>query len=162
MTVAAPTRALYLLFCLALAAVLTASADQVEKPKKAPPISGFLGDYSDLEPHPDRKLMLVYRKHPGVMAEYDSFLIDPVLIYFHEDAKGIGVDPQELAELATFLRDEVVAALTEGGAFQVVEEPGPGVMRLRSAITDVVPVNPKKNIGTSVVGVARVPRFSVR
>lgn len=146
--------ALGLVVALAVAVVVTASADAAQEQKKTPPTSGFLGDYSDLEPHPDKKLMLVYRKHEGVLAAYDKFLIDPVLIYFHEDAKGAGVDPQELAELASFLRDEVIAALGEGDAYEVVEEPGPGVLRVRAAITDVVPVDPKKNIGASAVGMA--------
>lgn len=77
-----------------------------------------------------------------------------MLIYFHEDAKGTGVDPQELAELAGFLRDEVIAALSEGDAYVVVEEPGPGVLQIRAAITDVVPVDPKKNLGATAVGMA--------
>ena len=137
---------------LALAASLAASGDEPEK--KSPPTSGFLGDYSDLEPHPDKKLMLVYRKRAGVLAAYDKFLIDPVLIYFHEEAQGTGVDPAELAQLAGFLRDEVVEALVEGGAYEIVEEAGPGVVQLRAAITDVVPVDPKKNVGATAVGMA--------
>ena len=148
--------ALGFVVALSVAVVVTASAAkaQGQKPKTAPPTSGFLGDYSDLQPHPDKKLMLVYRKHEGVLASYDRFLIDPVLIYFHEDAKGTGVYPAELAQLAAFLRDEVIAALSEGNAYEVVEEPGPGVIRVRAAITDVVPVDPKKNIGASAVGMA--------
>ncbi len=146
--------ALGLAVSLAQAGIGIAAAGEKEKAKKAPPVSGFLGDCSDLQPHPDKKLMLVYRKHAGVLAAYDKFLVDPVLIYFHDEAKGVGVDPQELAELAGFLREAVVGALTEGGKYQVVEEPGPGVVRLRGAITDVVPVDPAKNIGASVAGMA--------
>lgn len=139
---------------LAQASSGVAAAAEKEKPKKAPPVSGFLGDYSDLHPHPDKKLMLVYRKHAGVLAGYDKYLIDPVLVYFHDEAKGVGVDPQELAELAGFLREAVVEALSKGGGYQIVDEPGPGVVRLRGAITEVVPVDPKKNIGASVAGMA--------
>ena len=141
--------------CLSLlaAAATTASATK-DKQKKAPPTSGFLGDYSELTPHPDKKLMLVYRKRAGVLAGYNRFLVDPVLVYFHEEARGVAVDPGELAELAGFLRDAVIEALSEDGAYAVVEEPGPGVVRLRAAITDVVPVDPKKNIGATAVGMA--------
>jgi hypothetical protein len=148
------SRTLALMGCLVLTILLAAAADKREEEIKRPPTSGFLGDYSDLQPHPDKKQMLVYRKRPGVLADYDAFLVEPVLIYFHKDAKGTGVDPQELAQLATFLRDEVVRAISESRVYRAVDSPGPGVVRLRAAITHVVPVDPKKNIGATALGMA--------
>lgn len=146
--------ALCLALTLAVPAAAATPAETSATREKTPPTSGFLGDYSELEPHPDKKLMLVYRKRAGALAPYDGFLVDPVLVYFHPEAKGVGVDPNELAELAGFLRDEVIAALTEGDVYRVVEEPGPGVVRIRAALTDLVPVDPKKNIGASAAGLA--------
>ena len=115
--------------------------------------SGFLGDYSDLEPHPDGKDMLVYRKSEGVLGPYDQFLIDPVLIYFHPEAKGVGVDPAKLAELATFFRQAVIEELGKGG-YQVLEKPGPGVARVRAAITDVNVSTTGANVATKAAGMA--------
>lgn len=117
-------------------------------------VSGFLGDYSELQPHPKKgDDLLVYRKAGGVLGEYRAFLVDRPLVYFVPDSKGIGVDPAELQMLAQHLHDAVVAQLEKGG-FQVAEEPGPGVLVLRTAITDVNPVNPAKNISAKVAGAA--------
>lgn len=115
--------------------------------------SGFLGDYSALQPHPDDDEVLVYRDREGVLGEYDRFLVEPVLVYFHPDARGGGIDPAEVQELATGLRAAAVAEL-EAGGYELVEEAGPGVLRVRAALTDVVPVNPAANVGTKLAGAA--------
>ena len=115
-------------------------------------VSGFLGDYSDLEPQPGDKDMLVYRKAEGVLEPYDKFVIDPVLIYFHPEAKGVGVDPAKLAELAVFFREAVVEELGRGG-YQILEEPASGVARVRAAITDVN-LTTATNVATKAAGMA--------
>lgn len=115
--------------------------------------SGFLGDDSQLQPHPDDENVLVYRNRVGVLGEYDEFLVEPVLVYLLPDSRGGSIDPAELQALATDLRDAVVEQLEDGG-YEVVEEPGPGVLRIRAALTDVVPVNAAANVGTKVAGAA--------
>lgn len=125
---------------------------KTEKTRIVP--SGFLGDYSDLEPDPDKKNLLLYRKGDGSMRAYRKFIIDQPLIYFHSEAQGVGVDPDDLAMLSTTLRDELVGSLEEGGAYEIVEEAGEGVAHMRLAITDVVPIDPKKNVGTKAAGMA--------
>jgi len=113
--------------------------------------SGFLGDYSQLQPHPDDENVLVYRNRVGVLGDYDRFLVDPVLVYFHPESRGGSIDPEEMQELARFLRDAVVAEL-EAGGYTLVDEPGPGVLHVRAALTDVVPVNAAANVGTKLAG----------
>jgi hypothetical protein len=130
--------------------VVAARAD--DGPRVEP--SGFLGDYSDLEPSPDRKDILVYRLRPRVLADYDRFIVDQPLIYFPVDGGPRGVDPADLKMLSDDLRDKLVAAIEEGGRYTVVAEPGPGVAHARIAITDAVPVDPGKNIGAKAAGVA--------
>lgn len=132
--------------------VLVAPVEAKKKAKLVP--SGFLGDYSDLEPSSEKKDLLVYRKHDGVLAGYSSFIIDQPLIYFHPESKGQGVDPNDLKMLSDFLRERLVEALEEDGAYSVVDEPGEGVAHARVAITDVVPIDPKKNTGTKAAGMA--------
>lgn len=131
-----------------------AAGAEAERGDGAPPLSGFLGDYSDLSPlvAKKRSSVLLYVREAGVLGRYDAFLVEPPLIYFHADARGGGVDPQELAMLASALRDAVIEELRRGG-YRVVDEPGPGVLRLRGAITEVVPVNPVKNVGATAAGV---------
>ncbi len=62
--------------------------------------SGFLGDYSNLEPHPDKKDLLVYRKSEGVLKGYREFILDQPLVYFHAEAKNEGIDPNDLKMLS--------------------------------------------------------------
>ena len=45
----------------------------------------------------------------------------------------------------------MVKALTENNGYEVVEEPGPGVARIRVAIKDLVPVRPAMNTLTTWV-----------
>jgi hypothetical protein len=88
---------------------------------------------------------------------YYSFVTLTTLGYgeiSHAETAGQGVDPNDLKMLSDFLRDRLVEALEEGGAYRVVEEPGEGVAHARVAITEVVPIDPKKNTGTKVAGMA--------
>lgn len=128
--------------------------EEAEKSESSsPPVSGFLGDYSNLKPHPDRKNMLVFRKEEGVLAPYARFLVEPVTVLLHEESEATtAADPEELRTLADYLRTAVVERLQKGGKYKVVEEPGPGVLRLRAAITDVVPVSGGKNTGAKAAG----------
>lgn len=73
-----------------------------------------------------------------------------MLIYLHADADAVGVEPVVLAELATALRDEVVRELTDGG-YTLVDEPGPGVLRIRAALADVGSARPVANVGAKIV-----------
>jgi hypothetical protein len=60
------------------------------------------------------------------------------------------VNPKELAELADYLRRALVAAMQD--VYPVVEEPGEGVLRLRVALTDVIPTRPALNtVGTLLI-----------
>lgn len=144
--------AMIVLVGLALGLAVASPAQAKKKPEPVP--SGFLGDYSDLEPHPDKKGMLVYRKRARVLADYDGFILDQPLIYFHSEAKGQGIDPADLLMLSDFLRDQLTEALTEDDAYRIVDTPGEGVAHARVAITDVVPINPKKNLGPKAAGMA--------
>lgn len=101
--------------------------------------SGFLGDYSGLAPDDELKGMIVYRKSPDVMTPYTKFIVDPFLTFFHSKADGKDSDPEELEGLTDYFRKTVIAELERDGGYEVVHEPGPGVARLRVAITDVSP-----------------------
>lgn len=143
-----PLAAITYIAALLLSMILAACATTRTAPV---PTSGFLGDYSQLHPHPDDPNVLVYRQRPGVLADYDRFYVAPVLVYFHADSRGGGIDPAEVEELAEDLRQKAVDALTDGG-WEIAEEAGPGVLQVRAALTDVVPVHGAANVGTKVAG----------
>lgn len=117
-----------------------------------PPVepSGYLGDYSEFERRDESTEALIYVK-PGLeLGRYKRVIIDPVTVALSPKATGHAVNPAELMALSGYLRDALKIALRD--AYPVVEEPGDDVIRLRVAITDVIPTKPVRNtMGTLLV-----------
>jgi hypothetical protein len=107
--------------------------------------SGFLGDYSQLKPSPTVEGAMVYLNPATPLKNYSKFIVDPVVAHFAPDAKGGGIDPKTLDELTDHFHAEMVKALTEGG-YAVVNAPGPGVLEIRTAITQIDKTVPVANI----------------
>jgi hypothetical protein len=109
--------------------------------------SGFLGDYySKLQPDPKDSDLLIYRKGDEVVLKnYTKFILDPVTVYLLPEAQQRGIDPEQLEKLAKYFTQAISDELTKSGSYQVVTEPGPGVMVLRLAITNVEPTGGKTN-----------------
>ena len=80
---------------------------------------------------------LVYLKEGVKFAQYSKFIIDPVEIYRGSDASWHKqkVTEQNKQELAQFARAEFVRVL--GKAYGVVDQPGPGVLRVKLTLADV-------------------------
>ncbi len=106
--------------------------------------SGFLEDYSKLSSSPEVEDALYYQDPAKSLKEYDKFMVDPVLVHFAPNAKGTALDPAKLKTLTDYARDEAVNALSV--RYTVVKAPGPGVLRLRAAITDIKKTKPAMNI----------------
>jgi hypothetical protein len=109
---------------------------------------GFLSDYAKLEPEGGGSEAFVYRNPQGI-AKYDKLMIDRIKIYLKEDAKSKEIDPAELKELADYLHQAIRKAVEP--SYPVVREPGPDVLRLRIAVTDLVPNKPEASVATLVV-----------
>ena len=125
-------------FCsVCVVAVATALAGAGCAPKGG--FSGFLGDYSKLERDAILDNSLAYTNPTKDLKQYTKFIIEPVVVHFAPDADGIAIDPADLKMLADYWRDEAVKALSRN--YTVVTEPGPGVLRVRAAITGI-----KKNV----------------
>jgi Protein of unknown function (DUF3313) len=134
--------------------------------------SGFLSDYSKLEPDPKNTNLLIYWKNPDVLKNSSKFILEPVIVYLLPQAEERGIDPEQLEKLARTFDDALRDELTKSGRYQIVTKPGPGVMLLRVAITNVAPNGAKTNAaikgaatGASVMfapgASLLVPRFSV-
>jgi hypothetical protein len=126
-------RAVTVLAFLALAA----GSAEAGKPLITEP-SGYLADYSQLEKISGTK----YRK--GWLAEdvdwksYHGILVDPVELWIESEEILEGdYDPEDLAMLQDYLRGTFIRSFAESRNVQVVEEPGPGVLRLRLALTNL-------------------------
>ena len=66
-------------------------------------------------------------------------MIDPVVVHLSANSAGKYVDPQRASEMAQYMQDTLVTALQD--RYAIVDQPGNGVLRIRFAITDVVPKN---------------------
>src|SRR5215813_4010652 len=131
-------------------------ASQVMAAEK-PQFSGFLGDYSKLQYKPGTGMLYNYPyvKPNTDFAAYNQFLIDAITIFPNSAAKFKGINANDAALLEKSYHDAMVKALTAAG-YQVVEAPGPGVVRIRAAFTDLVPVNPVLNTATTIIPQARL------
>lgn len=110
---------------------------------------GFLTDYSGLRPEGGDSDAFVYRDPGADPTRYKRLLIDRIKIWFKDDAEYKGIDPAELKELTDYFHQAIVKAVAD--AYPVVEEPGPDVLRLRIAITDLVPNKPEASVVTLAV-----------
>tara|TARA_B100000745_G_C20107827_1_gene379129 strand:+ start:257 stop:895 length:639 start_codon:yes stop_codon:yes gene_type:complete len=98
--------------------------------------SGFLNDYSNLRESTEVEGLLVEKYEHKHLGQYSKFIVEPIQIQFIPDAKGEKIDDETREELAEKLHDKVVAALEEN--YEVVDEPGPGVLRIEAALSDLV------------------------
>ncbi|RPJ13303.1 MAG: DUF3313 domain-containing protein, partial [Deltaproteobacteria bacterium] len=112
----------------------------------------FLGDYySRLEPGPEGGAKLRWLK-PGVdFAKYNKVMLDSVIFFFSDDSEYQGIDPQELKEIGDSANKQLVTALKE--RYPIVAEPGPDVLRIRFAVTELKQSRPVVSGITSVVPV---------
>lgn len=121
-----------------------------------PPFSGFLGNpsvYQQLTPGPEGGAKLRWVK-PGVdFKMYNKFMVDSVIFYLSDDAEK-GIDPQAMKELADSFNKELVAAFRD--KYPIVAEPGPDVLRVRFAITNIKTSKPGISAITSIVPVGLV------
>ena len=107
--------------------------------------SGFLGDYySRLQPDPENSDLLDYWKNKDVLKNANKFILDPVIVYLIPEAQQRGIDPEQLAKLTQYFTKAISDEL-KSGHYELVTEPGPGVLVLRVAITNVEPAGGKEN-----------------
>lgn len=116
--------------------------------------TGFLGDYyKNLKPGPgkdDPKFMWI---KPGTdFTKYKKVMVDYVVFALAEDAEYKGID----ANVAKQIGDNASLALInamQDVQFPVVSEPGPDVLRVRTAIINLKPSKPGLSTVTSVIPV---------
>ena len=109
--------------------------------KQVPPgqeNSGFLSDYSKLQPDPDVEGEMLTYVNPDELKDlhrYVVIMVDPVQVYL-----VTGVDPSELPDrgrtaVVEYFQYSIKSAVAD--AFPIVTEPGPLVLRLRTALVGV-------------------------
>jgi hypothetical protein len=102
--------------------------------------SGFLGDYSQLRPAPDREGVMVYIKPDFDFRPYNKLMLDPVQVLVTPTPDEPSVPPEVLQRIAQQFQLSLAQALAP--AYQIVTQPGPDVLRVRAAITGLEPAKP--------------------
>ncbi|MFZ1887439.1 MAG: DUF3313 family protein [Candidatus Binataceae bacterium] len=119
-----------------------------------PPPTGFLGnDYSLLTPPAegsDQKAMLRYVNPSANWGSYNKIMIAPVTFWANDDSKVSAADQQALCDYAynVFVQDL-------GKNFVIVDQPGPGVLKLSAALTDATSAVPVLRSVSVIVPQAR-------
>ena len=121
----------------ACALLLTACAhsEQAGGYGKAEP-SGFLKDYSKLHKAAnDTEATLAYfTPDKAKFKSYTKILLEPVQVWRGEDSDAKGLDQEDAEYLSQFLWSRLDEEL--GKYYRITKSPGPGVMRMRVAITE--------------------------
>lgn len=116
--------------------------------------TGFLGDYSQLHEGTGNEAQLVYIRPNVRWAAYDKVILDPITAYAIPGNPLADLPKEQLNALVGYLH----AALGEqlGRNYKLVTTPGPGVMRVRVALTEADANAPIRGVVSSVmpIGVA--------
>lgn len=152
-------------------ALIAGAAGAQDKAAAKPQYSGFLGDYSKLQPAKDREGISVFLDRSRDYKGYTKVMFDPPEVVLTPNPDYKGVQPDALKRMT----DAVVGSFRKAlePAYQVVEAPGPDVLRVRIAITnvqaakpdlkatDLMPVKAVFNLGRAAAGAApRVAEMS--
>jgi hypothetical protein len=115
---------------IAIMAVGAANAQDIQ-------YSEFLSDYSQLQKSSGVQMDYTYVA-PGAeqrMSNYIAVMIDQPEIFVAPDSKYKGIKPDDMKALADSFRAGLAQALTE--SYLVVDQPGPNVLHLRMALSNV-------------------------
>jgi hypothetical protein len=111
----------------------------------------FLSTYDGLKPADDSMMEWVFLNENAKFNSYDKIILDYVEFFVKEDAEYKGLQIDEMQQLAEAFHKSVIEALSD--KYQFVSKPGPGVMRVRLALTNVEPIKLGRSFLTSVVPV---------
>jgi hypothetical protein len=138
---------------LCVIALSACAVTEQDKPSSGStvPTSGFLSDYSELHPGSKDQALLVYFNPNARWGEYNSVLIDKVTIGFAPERQISEHDQQTLASYYYHALEQDLSK-----TFAIANQPGPGVMRLRVALTDATTATPVLRTVSVIVPQARV------
>jgi hypothetical protein len=119
--------------------------------------SGFLENYSQLQPDPENEDAYTYVNEEDMkdIHQYVCMIVDPVKIYLASGADRSQLPEKGSGTVARYFRHALMEAVS--GAFTVVDDPGPATLRLRSALAGV-DVSEATEGGTLPEGVEELER----
>jgi len=115
--------------------------------------SDFLSDYSQLKQSskPDMDYTYLAEGAPDKMANYSAVMIDQPEIFVAANSKYKGMKPDDMKQLADAFRAAMAQSLST--TYMIVDQPGPNVLYVRFAISEVQLKKHKKGLlGYTPVG----------
>ncbi len=101
---------------------------------QSPQFTGFLSNYSKLQARSDTSFAYLDMSELG---KYSKFIIDPVVIRLYKDSEAnLNLSQEDRTDLKNYMHTALVKEI-EGGPYEIVYRPGPGVARVRIALTDL-------------------------
>jgi len=120
--------------------------------EKEIPKSGFLQDYSLLTADDPMKMVnWLYTNEKVDISPYNKIMLDDLVFFISKDADYKGFEANELAQLGEAFQKAMIMNLS--GVYEFTDTPGPGVMRLRMAVTNLVPSNSATGTVTTIIPV---------
>ena len=96
--------------------------------------SGFLKDTSQLKEGDDDEALLVYFNPTVDWSRYDKIILEPVTVWRNENFDPDEISKEDLQRIVDALYIAVKDQLAKD--YQIVDRSGPGVLRMRVAITE--------------------------
>lgn len=145
-------------------ACLAVGQATANEPGSAPKNAGFLADYSKLKAVDGQEGTFRYVDKSADLRPYTKLMIDPVQVFLvpNPDYKGLQVDAMK--RMSDAFQQAFVEAVSSG--YQIVQQAGPDVLRVRLAITgvqatkpplgasDFIPIKALFNVGRAAAGAA--------
>lgn len=129
-----------------ICALLLLSAGCASKQVK---YSGFMQNYPQFKPGRDKSAK-VYVKEGVDFKRYKKIMMDEVVFFFNDANKYKGISPEEMKDLADAWHKDMFDAFK---GYTFTDRPGPDVVRIRTAITDIDVSHPARNVVSTVVPV---------
>ena len=138
------------IFTIVLTIIFASSIPNAAETEEMPR-SGFLSTYDGLKQSDEYMVEWLFFDEKANFNSYDKIILDYVQFFVKEDSDYKGLQANEMQELAEAFHQSFLKALSD--KYQFVSEPGPGVMRIRLALTNVEPIKLGRNFLTAVVPV---------
>ncbi len=108
--------------------------------------SDFLSDYTQLKQSSDEHMDYTYLAEdaPDKMANYSAVMIDQPEIFVAANSKYKGMKPDDMKQLADAFRASMAQSLST--TYMIVDQPGPNVLYIRFAISNVQLKKHKKGL----------------
>jgi len=108
--------------------------------------SDFLSDYSQLRKSSEKYMDYTYLAPgaPDKMGKYSAVMIDQPEIFVAPNSKYKGMKPDDMKQLADAFRGAMAQSLST--TYMIVDQPGPNVLYIRFAISNVQLKKKKKGL----------------